>query len=106
MTSQDAVIRLKDGTEFEAVLNGNTYETAEPINKAKLTDANLQTVVINGVTYKNMHLICLYPWDGGSRFGIRELTEQEIENRDLRAQLEAAEQSVAELTILVSGLMV
>ena len=99
------LIRLKDGTELDVVQNGTTYESGDPINRAKLRDENLETVVIDGVTYKNMTLIQLYPWDGGTRFAIREKTQAELEDKALRDQLAEAEQSVAELTILVSELM-
>jgi len=52
-----------------------------------------------------MKLICSYQWDEGTRFAFREMTQQEIENRNLKSQLQAAQESVAELTIIVSGLM-
>lgn len=65
----------------------------------------MSEVTINGVTYRDMKLICSYPWDEGTRFAFREMTQQEIENRDLKKQLQAAQQSVAELTIIVSSLM-
>ena len=98
-------ILLKDGTELNVVQNGTTYESGEVINRALLTDENLSQIQIDGVTYRNMKLISLYPWDEGSIFAIREMTEQEVENKDLKAQLQVAEQSVAELTVLVSGLL-
>lgn len=90
---------------MNVVQNGTTYESGDVINRALLTDENLSQIQIDGVTYRNMKLISLYPWDKGSRFAIREMTEQEVENKDLKAQLQAAEQSVAELTVLVSGLL-
>lgn len=100
-----ALIILKDGTEIEAVLNATTYESAYPISDEVFSDDNLSEVTINGVVHRNMKLICSYPWDGGTRFAFREMTPQEIENRDLKSQLKAAEQSVAELTIIISNLM-
>lgn len=98
-------IRLKDGTELNGVLNGTTYESGNPVPDGAFTDENLSEVTINGTVYRDMKLICSYPWDEGTRFAFREMTPQEIENRDLKTQLRAAEQSVAELTIIVSGLM-
>ena len=98
-------IRLKDGTELNGVMNGTTYESGNPVPDGTFTDENLSEVTINGTTYYNMKLVCSYPWDGGTRFAFREMTEQETENRNLKAQLQAAQQSVAELTIIVSGLM-
>ena len=99
-------IRLKDGTQLDVVQNGTTYESGDPVNESKFTDENLSEIQIDGVTYRNMKLICSYPWDKGTRFAFREMTDQEIENRDLKAQLQTAEQSVAELTIIVSSLLV
>ena len=104
-TSQNVLIQLKDGTELEGVLNGTTYESRFPVLDGTFTDDNLSEVTINGTTYHNMKLVCSYPWDEGTRFAFREMTAQEIENRNLRSQLQAAEQSVAELTIIVSSLM-
>ena len=104
-TFPNALIRLKDGTELDAILNGTTYESGTPVPDGTFTEENLSEVTINGTVYYDMKLICSYPWDEGTRFAFREMTQQEIENRNLRSQLQAAEQSVAELTIIVSGLM-
>lgn len=90
---------------MNGVLNGTTYESGDPVPDGTFTDENLSEVTINGTVYHDMKLICSYPWDEGTRFAFREMTPQEIENRNLRSQLQAAEQSVAELTIIVSGLM-
>lgn len=88
------------------ILNGSTYESGTEIPDGTFTDDNLSEVTIDGTTYYNMKLICSYPWDEGTRFAFREMTEQEIENRDLKEQLQAAQLSVAELTIIVSNLLV
>lgn len=90
---------------MNGVLNGTTYESGDPVPDGAFADENLSEVEINGTVYRDMKLICSYPWDGGTRFAFREMTEQEVENRNLKSQLQAAEQSVAELTIIVSGLM-
>ena len=104
-TSPNVSIRLKDGTELDAVLNGTTYESGKPIPDGTFTDDNLSEIEIDGTTYRDTKLICSYPWDEGTRFAFREMTEQEIENRNLKSQLQAAQMSVTELTIIVSGLM-
>lgn len=104
--SPNVSIRLKDGTELNAILNGTTYESGKPVPDGTFTDDNLSEVTIDGTVYRDMKLVCSYPWDEGTRFAFREMTAQEIENRDLKEQLQAAQQSVAELTIIVSGLMV
>lgn len=101
----NVLIRLKDDTELSGVLNGTTYESGNPVPDGTFTDENLSEVTINGTVYYDMKLVCSYPWDGGTRFAFREMTQQEIENKNLKTQLQAAQQSVAELTIIVSGLM-
>lgn len=101
----NVLIRLKDGTELSGVLNGTTYESGNPVPDGTFTDENLSEVTINGTVYYDMKLVCSYPWDGGTRFAFREMTQQEIENKNLKTQLQAAQQSVAELTIIVSSLM-
>ena len=98
-------ILLKDGTQLDVVLNGSTYESGDPIPDGTFTEENLSKVTIDGVVYRNLKLISCYDWDEGTRFAFREMTDQEIENKDLRAQLQAAEESVAELTILVSSIL-
>lgn len=89
---------------MNVILNGTTYESGDPIPDGTFTDDNLSEVTIDGVIYRDTKLICSYPWDEGTRFAFREMTEQEIENRNLKSQLQTAEQSVAELTIIVSEL--
>lgn len=105
-TFPNVSIRLNDGTELNGVLNGTTYECRNPAPDGTFTDENLSEVTINGTVFHDMKLVCSYPWDEGTRFAFREMTQQEIENRNLRSQLQAAEQSVAELTIVVSSIMV
>lgn len=105
ITSQNVKIRLKDGTELTVLLNGNTYESAEPIADSVLSAENVSKVEIDGEAYDNMILICKYEYEGGTRFALREMTEAEAENKSLRAQLDDALQSVAELTIIVSAIM-
>lgn len=87
------------------LLNGNTYESAEPIADGVLSAENVSKVEIDGEAYDNMILICKYEYEGGTRFALREMTEAEAENKSLRAQLDDALQSVAELTIIVSAIM-
>lgn len=104
-TFPNVSIQLKDGTQLDVIQNGTTYESGETVEAETLSDDNLSEVTIDGTTYYNMKRVSLYPWDGGSRFSLREMTEQEIENKDLKEQLSAAEQAVAELTTVVSGLL-
>lgn len=104
-TSQNVKIRLKDGTELTVLLNGNTYESAEPIADSVLSAENVSKVEIDGEAHDNMILICKYEYEGGTRFALREMTEAEAENKSLRSQLNDALQSVAELTIIVAAIM-
>ena len=84
ITSQNVKIRLKDGTELNVILNGNTYESAEPIADAVLSPDNVSKVEIGGEAYENMILICKYEYEGGTRFALREMTDAEAENKNLR----------------------
>lgn len=87
------------------LLNGNTYESATPIADDVLSPENVSAVEIDGEAYENMIIVCKYEYEGGTRFALREMTEAEAENKNLRAQLSDALQSVAELTIIVSAIM-
>ena len=104
-TNPGVKIRLKDSTELNVILNGNTYESAEPIADAILSPDYISKVEIGGEAYENMILICKYEYEGGTRFALREMTDAEAENKNLRAHLNDALQSVAELTIIVSAIM-
>lgn len=47
-------IILANGTEIHATLNGNNYITDDEVNIEILSDANLSSVNIGGVDYKDM----------------------------------------------------
>ena len=50
-------IILANGTEIHATLNGNNYITDDEVNIEILSDANLSSVNIGGVDYKDMTCI-------------------------------------------------
>lgn len=105
MANNKTKIVLKDGTTLSVVLNGTTYERTIPIEESVLSPENLSHVKIDGVVHEDMVLIGMYPYEGGTRFAIREMTKEEKENNRLKEQLENALQSVAELTIIVTSIM-
>ena len=70
-------IILANGTEIHATLNGNNYITDDEVNIEILSDANLSSVNIGGVDYKDMTCTNIWSEDGYTRFIIREMTEAE-----------------------------
>lgn len=92
------IIKLKDGTELNVTLNGTTYESKVPIPDGTFMDDNLSEVTIDGVLYRNMVLISSYPWNDGTRFALREMTEQEIRNQELQSQVELLTGCILEMS--------
>ena len=70
-------IILANGTEIHATLNGNNYITDDEVNIEILSDANLSSVNIGGVDYKDMTCTNIWSEDGHTIFIIREMTEAE-----------------------------
>lgn len=70
-------IRLHDGTVLNCQLNGTEYETKEKVDASIFTDENLASVTIDGVAHGSMKLVHSYPFNGGTRFALREYTEEE-----------------------------
>ena len=70
-------IQLKDGTVLNLPLNGNTYESEAELPASLFSDENLSSVKINDIPKGQMVLICCYPYNGGTRFALRELTADE-----------------------------
>ena len=68
-------------------LNGTEYESDEVIEDEVLSEANLQNVTIDDVNKGKMKLNSKYPYDGGTRFSLRELTENEKTIDELRKEL-------------------
>ena len=70
-------IILANGTEIHATLNGNNYITDDEVNIEILSDANLSSVNIGGVDYKDMTCPNIWREDDHTRFIIHEMTEAE-----------------------------
>lgn len=80
-------VQLADGTVLNLRLNGTEYESDEVIEDEVLSEANLQNVTIDDVNKGKMKLNSKYPYDGGTRFSLRELTENEKTIDELRKEL-------------------
>lgn len=96
-------IRLHDGTVLNLPLNGTEYESTEPIADGVLSKENLSNVVIDGVAQGKMVLVSKYPFQGGTRFCIRQQTTAEKESDSVQEQLEASQLALAELYEMIIG---
>ena len=68
-------------------LNGTEYESETPIADEVLSEENLSNVTIDDVNKGKMKLNSKYPYNGGTRFSLRELTEDEKTIDELRKEL-------------------
>lgn len=80
-------ILLADGTVLNLNLNGTEYESETPIADEVLSDENLSNVTIDDVNKGKMKLNSKYPYNGGTRFSLREMTEDEKTIDRLNAEL-------------------
>lgn len=80
-------IRLADGTVLNLNLNGTEYESETPIADEVLSEENLSNVTIDDVNKGKMKLNSKYPYNGGTRFSLREMTEDEKTIERLNAEL-------------------
>ena len=71
-------------------LNGTEYESPEVISEDIFTPEALSDVKINGVDMGEMLLHSIYPFNGGTRFSLKQPTAEQIENRQLKEQLATA----------------
>ena len=78
-------------------LNGTEYESDTPIADEVLSEENLSNVTINNVNKGKMKLNSKYPYEGGTRFSIRELTPEEKTIDELNAQLTQAQIGLTEV---------
>lgn len=90
-------VQLADGTVLSLRLNGTEYESDAPIADEVLSEANLQNVTIDGVNKGKMKLNSKYPYNGGTRFSLRELTEDEKTIERLNAELTQTQVGLAEV---------
>ena len=81
-------VKLVDGFEFEAELNGNNIIPAVEVADDELKEDNLVEVYIDDVKHENMMCSNNFKVDGKQHLIIRHLTERELKDRDIEAKLE------------------
>ena len=90
-------VQLADGTVLSLRLNGTEYESDTPIADEVLSEENLSNVTIDDVNKGKMKLNSKYPYEGGTRFSIRELTPEEKTIDELNTQLTQAQVGLTEV---------
>lgn len=78
-------------------LNGTEYESETPIADEVLSDENLSNVIIDDVNKGKMKLNSKYHYNGGTRFSLREMTEDEKTIERLNAELTQTQVGLAEV---------
>lgn len=68
---------------MNCVLNGTEFETEERVDASLFSEDNLSTVIIDGEKHVGMVLNSTYDFGNGSRFSLREMTTEEIVNKQL-----------------------
>lgn len=94
---EQSKIQLKDGTVLNLNLNGTEYESETPIADEVLSDENLEEVIINDINVGKMVLNSVYDFNGGTRFSLRELTEDEKAIERLNAELTQTQVGLTEV---------
>ena len=90
-------VQLADSTVLSLRLNGTEYESDTPIADEVLSDENLSNVTIDDVNKGKMKLNSKYPYNGGTRFSLREMTEDEKTIDRLNAELTQTQVGLAEV---------
>lgn len=90
-------VQLADGTVLNLNLNGTEYESETSIADEVLSEENLSNVTIDDVNKGKMKLNSKYPYNGGTRFSLRELTEDEKTIERLNAELTQTQVGLAEV---------
>lgn len=90
-------VQLADSTVLNLNLNGTEYESEIPIADEVLSDENLSNVIIDDVNKGKMKLNSKYPYNGGTRFSLREMTEDEKTIERLNAELTQTQVGLAEV---------
>mgnify|MGYP001623098423 FL=1 len=90
-------VQLTDGTVLNLNLNGTEYESETPIADEVLSDENLSNVTIDDVNKGKMKLNSKYPYNGGTRFSLREMTEDEKTIEKLNVQLTQTQVGLTEV---------
>lgn len=78
-------------------LNGTEYESDTPIADEVLSEDNLSNVTIDGVNKGKMKLNSKYLFGSGTRFSLREMTEDEKTIERLNAELTQTQVGLAEV---------
>ena len=99
MTSniEKSKVQFADGTVLSLRLNGTEYESDTPIADEVLSEENLSNVTIDGVNKGKMKLNSKYPFGSGTRFSLREMTEDEKTIDRLNAELTQAQVGLTEV---------
>ena len=90
-------VQFADGTTLSLRLNGTEYESDEPIADEVLSEENLSNVTIDDVNKGKMKLNSKYPFGSGTRFSLREMTEDEKTIERLNAELTQTQVGLAEV---------
>ena len=90
-------VQLADGTVLSLRLNGTEYESDAPIADEVLSEDNLSNATIDGVNKGKMKLNSKYPFGSGTRFSLREMTEDEKTIERLNAELTQMQVGLAEV---------
>ena len=90
-------ILLADGTVLNLNLNGTEYESETPIADEVLSDEHLSNVTTDAENKGKMKLNSKYPYNGGTRFSLREMTEDEKTIDRLNAELTQTQVGLAEV---------
>lgn len=90
-------VKFADGTILNLRLNGTEYESDIQIADEVLSEENLSNVTIDDINKGKMKLNSKYPYEGGTRFSIRELTPEEKTIDELNTQLTQAQVGLTEV---------
>ena len=90
-------VQFADGTVLSLRLNGTEYESDAPIADEVFSDENLSNVTIDDVNEGKMKLNSKYPFGSGTRFSLREMTEDEKTIERLNAELTQTQVGLAEV---------
>ena len=90
-------VQLADGTVLSLRLNGTEYESDTPIADEVLSEENLSNVTIDDVNKGKMKLNSKYPFESGTRFSLREMTEDEKTIERLNADLTQTQVGLTEV---------
>lgn len=90
-------VQFADGTVLSLRLNGTEYESDTPIADEVLSEENFSNVTIDDVNRGKMKLNSKYPFGSGTRFSLREMTEDEKTIDKLNAELTQAQVGLTEV---------